>query len=196
PSQPSSHRSGRHPARISQTTTTDPTQALAGERPDITRSSSVAPDDVVRGAALDRLDAARAEAQEALARYNQAWVQASRTGAEPLFCEPEIVAARELYDDAGSRCLPEAMWFAPYADDIRMSPQLPFALLFLEWEARYPQERQVHAKAWGTKQALIRRVAVGGRSDVITEKLIDLVELVVQRAYRWGPRVRAGGPSC
>ncbi|MET8276783.1 MULTISPECIES: hypothetical protein [unclassified Streptomyces] len=144
----------------------------------------IAPDDVVRGAALARLDAARAEAQEALARYNQAWVQASRTGAEPLFCEPEIVTARELYDDAGSRSLPEAMWFAPYADDIRMSPQLPFALLFLEWEARYPQEWQVHAKAWGTKQALIRRVAVGGRSDVVTEKLIDLVELVVQRAYR------------
>lgn len=42
PSQPSSHRSGRRPARISQTTTTDPTHALAGERPDITRSSSVA----------------------------------------------------------------------------------------------------------------------------------------------------------
>ncbi|MFE4961044.1 hypothetical protein ACFRCW_45915 [Streptomyces sp. NPDC056653] len=144
----------------------------------------IAPDDVVRGAALARLDAARAEAQEALARYNQAWVQASRTGTEPLFCEPEVVAARELYDAAGSRCLPEALWFAPYADDIRMSPQLPFALLFLEWEARNPQEWQEHAKAWGTKQALIRRLAVGGRSEIITEKLIDLVELVVQRAYR------------
>lgn len=63
------------------------------------------------------------------------------------------------------RCLPEASWFASYADDIRMSPQLPYSLLFLDWEARYPQEWQEQAKAWGTKQALIRRLAVGGRSE-------------------------------
>ncbi|MFG2652466.1 hypothetical protein [Streptomyces sp. NPDC048436] len=144
----------------------------------------IAPDDIERGVALARLDAARAEAHEALVQYNQAWVQASRTGAGPLFCEPVVVAAREAYDAAGSRCLPEALHFVPYTDDIGMSPQLPFALLFLEWEARYPLEWQRHAKAWGTKQGLIRRLAVGGRSEATTEKLIDLVELVVRRAYR------------
>lgn len=61
-----------------------------------------APDDVVRDAALARLDAARTEAQEALARYDQAWVHAFRTGTEPLFCEPAVVAARELHDEAGA----------------------------------------------------------------------------------------------
>ncbi|MFE0453784.1 hypothetical protein ACFW2D_21300 [Streptomyces sp. NPDC058914] len=51
-----------------------------------------APDDVERRAALARLDAARAEAQEALARYNETWAQASRSGAQAWFRKPALVA--------------------------------------------------------------------------------------------------------
>lgn len=144
----------------------------------------IAPDNVERGAALVRLDEARAEAQKAHAQYNEYWIQASRSDAETLFRAPEVVAARARADDVESRCLPEALWLTGPADDIRTCPQLSFALLFLEWEARYPEEWTEHAKAWGTKQSLIRSVAVSGHSEVVTEKLIDLVELVVQRAYR------------
>ncbi|WP_330308119.1 MULTISPECIES: hypothetical protein [unclassified Streptomyces] len=145
----------------------------------------IAPDSVERGAALARLDAARAEAQAARARYNEAWLRASRAGSEDWHQEPSVVAAQRLYEEAGSRCLPEALWHAPYRDDIRMSPKLPFALLFLEWEARFPQEWTQHAKAWGTKQALIRDLARRSPSDeAVKAKLLALVEVVVQRAYR------------
>lgn len=145
----------------------------------------IAPDPVDRGAALAHLAAARTEVQAARARYNEAWLQASRAGSEAWHQEPSVVAARRLYDEAGSRCLPEALWNAPHRDDIGVSPQLPFALLFLEWEARFPQEWTQHAKAWGTKQALIRNVSRCDRLDeTVKAKLLDLVEVVVQRAYR------------
>lgn len=145
----------------------------------------IAPDPVERGAALARLDAARAEAQAARARYNEAWLRASGAGSEDWHQEPSVVAARQLYDEAASRCLPEALWHAPHYDDIILSPELPFDLLFLEWEARFPQEWTQHAKAWGTKQVLIRGMARCGHSDeTVKAKLLDLVEVVVQRAYR------------
>ncbi|MFI5686756.1 hypothetical protein [Streptomyces sp. NPDC051636] len=63
-------------------------------------------------------------------------------------------------------------------------PGLPFALLFLEWEARYPQEWTAHAKAWGTKQSLIRDVATIGHDPRVRAKLVDLVDVIVQRPYR------------
>ncbi|MDX3386091.1 hypothetical protein PV682_32230 [Streptomyces niveiscabiei] len=67
--------------------------------------------------------------------------------------------------------------------DLATWPGLPYVLLFLEWEARYPLEWTQHAKAWGTKQGLIREVA-RARQEAIKAKLADLVEIVVHRAYR------------
>lgn len=57
-------------------------------------------------------------------------------------------------------------------------------MLFLEWEARFPQDWTQHAKAWGTKQSLIREVARACQEEAIKAKLTDLVEIVVHRAYR------------
>jgi hypothetical protein len=63
-------------------------------------------------------------------------------------------------------------------------PGLPYVLLFLEWEARYPREWTRHAKAWGTKESFIRGVAVAQQDQAVKRKLTDLVEIVVHRAYR------------
>ncbi|MEX3101713.1 hypothetical protein [Streptomyces sp. ST1015] len=69
--------------------------------------------------------------------------------------------------------------------DLATWPGLPHVLLFLEWEAtKYPLEWTQHAKAWGTKQGLIREVARARQKEAIKAKLTDLVEIVVHRAYR------------
>lgn len=61
---------------------------------------------------------------------------------------------------------------------------LPYALIYLEWEAHYPIEWTRHAKVWSTKQRLIRLLAVPGHHDEARARLVDLVELVVYRRHR------------
>ncbi|MET7472792.1 hypothetical protein ABZT17_00305 [Streptomyces sp. NPDC005648] len=70
------------------------------------------------------------------------------------------------------------------ADKRYREPACVNVLLFLEWEARDPLEWTQHAKAWGTKQSLIRKVARARQEEAIKAKLTDLVEIVVHRAYR------------
>lgn len=144
----------------------------------------IAPEPGERAAALVRLASARAEVRTARARFNEAWRLTSGLGHEAQCREPVLVAAREAYDQVAGRCLPEALWNTPISGGISTWSGLPFALLFLEWEARYPQEWTQHAKAWGTKQTLIRKLAIGGHGEAVRGKLVDLVDLVVQRAYR------------
>jgi hypothetical protein len=139
---------------------------------------------VERAAALVRLASARAEVLSARARFNEAWHLTSALGHEAQYREPMLVAAQGAYDEAASHCLPEALWNTPISGGISRWPGLPFALLFLEWEARYPQEWTQHAKAWGTKRTLIRKLAVSNHGEAGRAKLVDLVDLVVQRAYR------------
>ncbi|MEV0121211.1 hypothetical protein AB0I16_06560 [Streptomyces sp. NPDC050703] len=92
-------------------------------------------------------------------------------------------AQREYYRACG-RSLPEALWDRPAGEDITAWPGLPYALLYLEWEARYPEEWTRHAKDWGTKASLIRALAVPEHIASVEAALTDLVEIVVLRPYR------------
>ncbi|MEU6553065.1 hypothetical protein ABZ915_22685 [Streptomyces sp. NPDC046915] len=142
----------------------------------------ISPRPAERSAALDRLDRAREEAGAALARYHETW---RRPTVLLLLTARGRAAAERAYDEAASRCLPEALWKGHRHDgDLGTWPGLPYALLFLEWEARYPQEWTEHAKAWGTKQSLIRELAKIGHDPRVRAKLIDLLDVIVQRPYR------------
>ncbi|WP_405931666.1 hypothetical protein [Streptomyces sp. NBC_00827] len=139
-----------------------------------------APDPAERAAALVRLAGARREADAALLRVHRAsqpsrWLRRKAR---------DWAAADKAYGEAASRSLPQALWSKPYSQEISTWPGLPFALLYLEWEVRYPREWTRHAKAWGTKQTLIREVATAGHDHRSRAKLIDLVGLVVERSYR------------
>ena len=72
--------------------------------------------------------------------------------------EPAFLQARRRHQ-AQRRSLPDGVWGGSVDGDLATWPGLPYVLLFLEWEARYPLEWTQHAKAWGTKQSLIRKVA-------------------------------------
>jgi hypothetical protein len=99
----------------------------------------------------------------------------------------EVRAARgwdpAAYEEAQRGSLPEALW-CHYGTDIATWPGLPYALLFLEWEARHPREWTEHCKEWATKKGLIRDLAAAGHGEAVRARLTDLVVTVVQRAYR------------
>ncbi|MFJ4896107.1 hypothetical protein ACIP5U_40045 [Streptomyces sp. NPDC088788] len=135
----------------------------------------VSPGPAERAAALDRHARARMEVEAAYDRLH-----------EGRFPRLWFRARMRAYRRATGRCFPGALWSGSgYADgEISTWPRLPLALLFLEWEARYPQDWTEHAKAWGAKQALIRDLAATDHDRSLKAKLVDLVDLAVQRAYR------------
>ena len=140
----------------------------------------IADDPAEREAALAHLDGARRNAWAALDRWNELWQLTRPLGPEEQYQEPAFKRAREVYADMCSHSLPEGLWMG----EGDREPSLPYALLFLEWEARFPREWTEHAKAWSTKQSLIRCMAAADHDQPTRAKLIDLVEVVVQRAYR------------
>ncbi|MFM9371434.1 hypothetical protein [Streptomyces sp. Da 82-17] len=144
----------------------------------------VADDPAVREAALAHLVRAARNTREALARSNELWRLTQPLGTEEQYREPAFRQALEEYYEVRSRSLPDGLWDGEPGRDIRAWPGLPYALLFLEWEARHPQEWTAHAKAWGTKQALIRSVAVPGHDGAVRAQLVRLVDVVVRRAHR------------
>ncbi|MFD5074759.1 hypothetical protein [Streptomyces sp. NPDC058371] len=144
----------------------------------------IADDPAERAAAHARLSAAQHRAAVARDRFNEVWRLTAGLGAESPFEEPALLRAHEEYVDVRSHSLPDGLWDGRGTEDIVRWPGLPYALLFLEWEARYPQEWTRYAKAWGTKQRLLREVAGAGRDEAVRAKLVDLTETVVRRAYR------------
>jgi hypothetical protein len=140
----------------------------------------IADDPTEREAALAHLDGARRNAWAALDRWNELWLITRPLGPEEQYQEPAFKRAREVDREMCGRTLPQGLWVGEGAD----GPRLPYELLFLEWEARFPREWTEYAKAWGTKQSLIRRVAVADHDQQTRAKLIDLVDVVVRRAYR------------
>ncbi|MGI3198032.1 hypothetical protein ACRJ4W_03900 [Streptomyces sp. GLT-R25] len=139
-----------------------------------------------RAAALDHLASARRRTEEAQHRFNETLRELQGQGVMYPYQDPALRSANEEYLWARSHSLPSGMWDRGHGEDLSEWPGLPYALLFLEWEARYPEEWTRHAKAWGTKEGLIRDLATDavGQDPVARTKLIDLVEIVVRRAYR------------
>ncbi|MFJ8936353.1 hypothetical protein ACIRL0_11620 [Streptomyces sp. NPDC102365] len=139
-----------------------------------------------RAVALDHLASARKATAEAVARFNTTLMSLQEEGVDDPYEVPALRSAWEERLRAGARSLPDGVWNSLDHEDIVEWPGLPYALLFLEWEARYPDEWTLAAKEWGTKEKLIRELAVDsvGRDPVARTKLIDLVEIVVRRAYR------------
>ncbi|MEV6122205.1 hypothetical protein AB0M23_17000 [Streptomyces sp. NPDC052077] len=135
----------------------------------------VSPDPAERAAALARQAGARTAAGAALVRLTEGRFPRLRFGAR-----------MRTYRSACGRCFPGALYGgSDYAHgEISTWPRLPLALLFLEWEARYPLEWTEHAKAWGAKQSLIRDLAVTDHDQHLRAKLVELVDLAVRRTYR------------
>ncbi|MFB6837974.1 hypothetical protein [Streptomyces sp. NPDC056361] len=143
----------------------------------------IAADAEERTEALVRLAEAQRNVGDAARRFNEVGRATSPLGGPAQWRDPGFLDAYEAYREAGRHVLPDALWNRRH-DDVTTWPGLPYALLFLEWEARFPVEWTRHAKKWGTKELLLREVAVPGHSHPVRAKLTDLVETVVLRPYR------------
>ncbi|WP_030160217.1 hypothetical protein [Glycomyces sp. NRRL B-16210] len=144
----------------------------------------IAEDPGARAVAIGQLLRAQDAVRLALERANEA-MRSAYDLTEPQWLEarPGYLAVWQAYHDAQRYSLPGALWDRPRGD-MASWPGLPYALLFLEWEATRPGEWGRYAKSWGTKERLIRDLAVPGHTEPVRAKLIDLVEAAVRRAYR------------
>jgi hypothetical protein len=64
----------------------------------------------------------------------------------------------------------------------------PFALLYLRWEARYPDDWRAPESnlysPWSIKEQVLRRFATSGVPDALRPEAADLVLAAIQRPYR------------
>ncbi|MFF8763856.1 hypothetical protein ACF07Q_05010 [Nocardiopsis dassonvillei] len=141
-----------------------------------------ADDPAERAAALLRLAEARENVRAAVTRFNE-WLRTPAPGGREGYRKAEYLKAYAPVQESQGYLLPDALWNRPRGD-VRAWPGLPYALLYLEWEAKYPREWTRHAKKWGTKERLVRDVAVAGHDEAVRARLSDLVETVVRRRYR------------
>lgn len=135
----------------------------------------------IRARAHERLKAVGERRSEALAAFNHTWMVAGRWN-----WTPTVAAASDRYIAACRHVLPDALWENAFADELPAWPGLPYALLYLEWEIRFPDEWMAHGKGWGTKQGKLRKLgqAAARLPMFAIHKLIDLLGLVVQREHR------------
>lgn len=143
----------------------------------------VSDDPVERAAALAQLLEAQRRTYEELQECNELWRLAASPGPEEHRGEPAFRQARQRYIEARRRSLPDGLWEWPWSG-IASWPGLPYALLYLDWEARYPEDWTRYAKSWGTKKGLLQHMAKADHHDETKAKLTDLVVSAVERPYR------------
>ncbi|MQY15870.1 hypothetical protein SRB5_60620 [Streptomyces sp. RB5] len=137
----------------------------------------LSPDPAARATALRRHRAAQEAVGAAITAYNRHWIQ-PRT--------PAWQAALDGWRAADAVAFPNGLWRSMY--DRRRGftdPEaVPYALTFLEWEARDPAVWTTHAKKWGTKSLLIRALSRHCPGTAHRARLTTLVELALTRPYR------------
>jgi hypothetical protein len=128
----------------------------------------------------------RAQAHQRLTETREHWVAALRAYNEVLY--PRDDALLQVRQDEFSRThdftFPQAMWrwrSMPY-------PQwrgLPYAILYLEWETRYPDEWRNFNDSWGTKTSILRDLAhcADELPAATRRQLADTVVRVARRDY-------------
>nr|WP_239543055.1 hypothetical protein [Micromonospora terminaliae] len=156
----------------------------------------VATDPVTRHRALDRHQAMVAAASDALHRSNALWLSHYRSRSS----QPRLRAAMDqahadfrwhdrqtIYGPLG------AFRDAADGDGVTRALWAPFVVLYLRWEADFPEEWQAPESRmwspWGTKEALLRRLDRDVIPEGIKPQIAELILAALRRPYRckdWG----------
>ena len=147
-----------------------------GERLGWTRDL-IADSPSVRRRAHLQLAVARRRRGEQLRSYNEVWNQPTH---------PEYRTRADSWVRSWRYLLPDALWNRPSSVPLGSWAGLPYALVYLTWEARYPDEWFTHAKSWHTKKALLDdfRGGSGSLPPDAREQLIGLIVMAVRREHR------------
>lgn len=118
-------------------------------------------------------------------RWEQAWYRYNQVWNTPD--HPEYRERLDAFGRARDFTFPHALWQGP-AGPWWSWPGLPYAMLYLRWEARYPDEWLAFGSNWGTKAGILRDLAWSARRlpplPAIASQLEDLVVMAVRREYR------------
>jgi hypothetical protein len=138
----------------------------------------ISDDVVVRHRALARHTRTRQLRHEAFLWYNQIWNQPDH----PQYRERRDAWHRAQEDTTLRDAL--SSYVSPQA--VAAWDGLPYAVLYLRWEATFSQEWHTYAKSWSLKGSLLRLLA-DVRADLpadIVDDLVDLTLLAARRVHR------------
>lgn len=156
----------------------------------------IATDEAVRRRALARHQASIAAAAEALRWSNAVWAQAGT----PAPTEPRLSAEMDQAR-AAQRWHTDQTIFGLVSgfysnDPVVKEIHAPFAVLYLLWERRYPDEWRPDASnmwsPWGRKEDLLDAMVRRGVPDDVKPALTDLFIEVLQSPYRCKDWMYAG----
>lgn len=82
--------------------------------------------------------------------------------------------------------LPHALRGRPVSVPLGTWAGLPYALLYLTWEALYPDEWFTHGKCWGTKKRLLEDLSRSSKSlpPDVRDQVVGLIVMAVRRDHR------------
>ncbi|MFI6712966.1 hypothetical protein ACIBF7_41505 [Nonomuraea sp. NPDC050478] len=137
----------------------------------------ISEDPVRRERARGRLRVTQDRRSKALYAFNEVWRDEGLSAADQA--GGRYVAERR-------RTLPDALWEFIPAESYADWGGLKYVLLYLEWEARYPDEWMASAKSWGTKHGQLHDLAraVPYLATELIDQLVDLICLAVRREHR------------
>lgn len=137
----------------------------------------IADDVSTRRRAHSRLLDTRLRCSEAQRRFNEVLRRPNH---------PKHAGRLAAYLRARDNTLPDALWDDVKPKTLAAWGGLPCALLYLRWEALFPDEWFEHAKSWGTKQSLLSLFTRGSDyvPETVADQLIDLVTMAVRREHR------------
>ncbi|MCP2098913.1 hypothetical protein LV78_006910 [Actinosynnema pretiosum] len=145
----------------------------------------VDPRDRVRARALAKQRALVTRSDAAVRDMNAAWRACSLAGEEREAAEAAALRCAAAFGKARGRTVHgrvDAFRAAP--DDAARAELWPFALLFLRWENRYPDEWRASGQwsSWTTKDLLLRDL--GRRGVPEAGEGVELVVAALERPYR------------
>lgn len=151
----------------------------------------VSPEAVRRRAALERHRVTVEASHEAQSWINRVWAESGTPAPHEPHLAAEMDQARAAKRDADALTFfaPIYAWCAGWSiDATRHALYVPYAALFLKWEAEYPLEwREAGTwswSPWGTKEVILARFVRAGVPLNSQQSIADLVFTAVAREYR------------
>jgi hypothetical protein len=151
----------------------------------------IAPDDVVRHRALARHQALLLAASEALHWSNRVWAKAGTPAPDEPHLAAEMDQARADFRWHWEQAIFGAIgafFDSSHADSAVRLLYAAYLVLYLRWEADYPQEWGAPESrvwsAWGTKDQVLRGLDRGGVPEQIRPQISDLIISALKRPYR------------
>jgi hypothetical protein len=118
---------------------------------------------------------------DAVGRYNSVWARARTLRPRDGSLRAELDEAQAEYLRAQRQALVPCVARWRPSEQPETAALLPYVFVFLEWEARFPQDWPAH---WGTKNHVLTEMSRQQLPPAERARLVDLVDAAVRRPHR------------